>query len=75
MSSAEKYWKEQIVIIGLIFLFYTVTKDLIEEGKIPVISFFFNSKAISALIYAGIVLIFVIVFHGVALFLSYKLKK
>ncbi|MGB8215829.1 MAG: hypothetical protein WCE94_00850 [Candidatus Methanoperedens sp.] len=79
MNRAEQFWKEQIGFIGLMFVFYTMTKDLIDEGTVPVISIFFNSKAISAIIYAGILLIFVIVFsmsaYGASLFLRKNKKK
>ncbi len=79
MTSAEKYWNEQIGFIALTFVFYTMTKDLIDEGTVPIISIFFNSKAISAIIYAGILLILVIVFsmsaYGASLFLRKNKKK
>ena len=60
MTIAKEYWNELIFDMVLLFMTYTITKDLIEEGTVPVISFLYNSKVISAIFYAGIMLILVV---------------
>lgn len=60
MTSAREYWDQLIFDMVLLFVTYTITKDLIDEGTVPVIPLLFNSKAISAIFYAGIMLVLVV---------------
>lgn len=70
-GNAKEHWDQQIGIIVLIFTTYTVTKDLIDEKTVPVIHILYNSNAMSAIFYAGILLLLV----GVGLYFHINYLK
>ena len=51
----KEYWEQVIMYILLIFATYTITKDMVDENTVPIISLLFNSATITAIFYAGIV--------------------
>ena len=58
MINEKEYWEQIIGLILLVFATYTITKDLIDEGTVVILS---NSGVLSALFYAAILDIIMVV--------------
>ncbi len=57
----KEYWEYILGLVLFIYATYTITKDLVTEKTVPIITTFFNSPTESAIFYAGILDIIVFV--------------